>query len=185
MRTVEAGSSRNRGVRAVAAILAMLAVGAWASAQEQEAVVVDESTAEITARVAVSAGELAGSVRSLEGSLRSAAPAVGRGGVVSAEEYDALAEAGAKQQLARLADELEQLSTALASGADPAGEKALLESIARRAAALGQLGASPARVPIPPELQAELLALWNDVKALSENRPAPPPPDEIPQVAAP
>jgi hypothetical protein len=150
----------------------MLAVGAWAAAQELEAVAVDESEAEITARAAVSAGELAGSVRSLESSLRSAAPAAASGGVLSAEEYDALAEAGAKQHVAGLADELEQLSAALVSGADPTAEKVLLESVSRRAAALSQLGASPGRVPIPPELQTELIALWNDVQALSVSRAA-------------
>jgi hypothetical protein len=157
-------------VRALVAIAATLAVGARALADE--VVVADDTVAEIAARAGVSAGELAGSVRSLESSLRSAAPAAESGGVLSTEEHDALAEAGAKKQLAGLANELDQLSAALASGADPAGEKVLLENLARRAAALSQLGAGPSRIPIPPELQAELLALWRDVQALSGRRRA-------------
>jgi len=170
MRTDRATTCQVRTVHALVATVAMLAVGARALAQE--VAVADESAAEISARAEASAGELATSVRSLESSLRSAAPVAERGEVLSADQYSALVEAGAKKQLAGLANELDQLSAALASGADPAGEKALLESIAQRAGALSQLGAGPARVPIPPELQAELVALWNDVRTLSAVRPS-------------
>jgi hypothetical protein len=150
-------------------LIAMLAIGALALADE--AVVVDESTAEIAARAEESAGDLAVSVRALEGSLSSAAPAA-ESRLLSAEENDALVEAGMKQQLAGLADELDQLSAALAAGADPATEKALFTSLDRRAAALSQLGARSSRAVIPPELLAELLALRNDVRALSTGRPS-------------
>jgi hypothetical protein len=146
----------------------MVATGAPALADE--VVLADESPAEIAARAGESAGELAASVRAVESSMRSAAPAAESGEALSAEENDALVEAGMKQQLSRLADELDQLSAALASGADPATEKALLASMNRRAAALSQLGVRSSQVSIPPELVAELLVLRSDLKALSGRR---------------
>jgi len=168
MRADETGTREVAAVRALVAILATLAVGARALAGEL--VLADDAAAEIAARAGASAGGLAASVRSLESSLRTAAPVAKSGELLSTEEYDALIEAGAKKQLAGLGDELEQLSAALASGMDPEGEKILLDRLARRAAALSQVGARPSRVPIPPEMQAELLALWSDVKALSTIR---------------
>ncbi len=170
----EAGSSEIRYMWVGVAIAVILTTGARAWADE--VVPADESAAEIAARAEVSASELAGSVRSFESSLRSAPSVAASDGVLSTEEHTALVEAGMKTQLAALAGELDQLSAALASGADPAGEKVLLESLARRAAALSQLGArsSGSGVPFPPELQSELLALWSDMKALSAKRDAAP-----------
>jgi len=174
MRADEAGTSQVRAMRALVAILAMLAVGVrgWAG----EFVIADDPAAEIAAEAGTSAGELATSLRSVESSLRTAAPVANSSEALSAEQYAALAEAGAKKQLAAMADELDQLSAALAMGNDPEGEKILLESVARRAAALSLLGAGPSRIPIPPELQQELLTLWNDVRALSTTRAGEPAP---------
>jgi len=173
MRTDATGTSHVRAVRVFLAILATLAVGARALADESQ--VVDDPAAEIAAKAEASASELAASLRSLEGTLRTAAPVPENGKVLSAAENDALVEVGVKRQLAGLADALEQLSDALALGIDPNGERYLLENVARHAAALSQLGARPARVPIPPGVHTELLALWRDVEALSAKRAAAPP----------
>jgi hypothetical protein len=174
MRADEAGTRQVRAVRALVGILAMLAVGiqTWAG----EFVVADDSSAEITAKAGTSAGELATSLRSIERSLRTAAPVAYNGDALSAEEYAALAEAGAKKELAALADELDQLSAALARGNDPEGEKLLLESVGRRAGELSLLGAGPWRIPIPSGMQAELLTLWSDVRALAATRAGEPVP---------
>ena len=163
MRADRAGASRV----GILGLVAMLAI--CVSALADEVVVADESPAEIAARAEESASDLAVSVRALEGSLSSAAPAP-EGRLLSAEENDALVEAGMKQQLAGLADELDQLLAALAAGADPANEKALFASLDRRAAALSLLGARSSQGVIPPDLVAELLALRSDVKALSRSR---------------
>ena len=168
MRANESGRNQLRTVHALLAILATLAVGAGEWAGETWAA--DATAAEIAAKAEASASELAASVHSLESSLRTAPPIANEGKVLSVEENDALVEAGVKEQLAGLAGELDQLSAALASGKDLDGEKILLESLARRAAALSKLGARPSRLRIPPELHGELLALWSDVQALSVSR---------------
>ena len=166
------GRRRTRAIGVGIATAAMLATGARASTDELAPA--DESPAEIAARASESADELAASVRALEGSLSSAAPAVEGSRVLNAEENDALVEVRMKQQLAGLADDLDQLSAALASGADPAGEKVLIDRLIRRAGVISQLGARSSGVPLPPELSSDLLALRSDMKALSASLDAAP-----------
>ena len=172
-----------RATRVLLAMVAVLAAGARAAADELQ--VVDDTEVAISAKAEASATELAASLRSLGNSLRTAPPIANENKVLSAEEHDALVEAGVKAQLAGLADELELLSAALASDADPALQKALLASVNRRASSLSRLGARPARPSLPPGLHTELLALWSDVQALSATRAAPAPAADAPVEAAP
>ena len=172
MSAAEPRTHQIRTLCALIAILTTLPLAAPIRAGEVETV--EEPAAEIAARAEASASELAGSVRALERSLRTAAPVAEEGKVLSDEENDALVEAGVKRQLAGLADELDQLSAALASGKESAEAQPVLDELARRAAALSELGTRPSRVPIPSELQAELVALWRDVEALSASRVAAP-----------
>jgi hypothetical protein len=140
-----------------------------AHAIAEEAVTVEDPPVAIDDRAEASASDLAVSLRSVESTLSAAPTIAAEGRALTAQEHDALVEAGMKAQVAGLADELELLSAALASDADPAMQKVLLASINRRAAALSALGARPGRVPMPPGVQEELLTLWRDVEALSAN----------------
>jgi hypothetical protein len=142
------------------------------SAAADDALLIDAKAEEITVRAEIAASDLATSVRALEGSLSAASAVPANGRALTSEEHDALVEAGMKAQLAGLADELDLLSASLAAGADAEMQGALLESVARRAQALSELGARPASVSIPPDLQARLIALWKDVEALRTGQAA-------------
>lgn len=171
MRADEAARSQTRGAFAFLLILAMLAtLPGCPRASADELPASGETAAEIAAQAGASASELAASLRLLDNSLRSAPALAAQERALTADAHDALVEAGMKAQLAGLARELDLLSATLASGTDPEKERILLESLTRRAAALSQIGARPSRVPIPPELQTELRALWSDVTALSAAR---------------
>jgi hypothetical protein len=165
MSRARTSTSPRHAARAWLVIAAALIFAVPAAAQE--AAPVDDSPARIAARAETSASDLAGSIRSLEGTLSAAPAAAPQGRAMTAAENDALVEAGIKTQLAGLADELDLLSAALASDADPEMQRVLFRSVAARAAALSRLSARPAHVEIPSELQADLLALWRDVEALS------------------
>jgi hypothetical protein len=157
-------------MRALLAILGTLAIGTSASAVEISTT--GEPDAEVVAKAQESASELADSLRAVESSLSVAPPMSTGGEVLSKEEYQARVEAGMKQQLAGLANELDQLSAALAAGSDPGTIKALLQSARRRAGTISMLGAGPSQGAIPSEIQAEMLTLWGDVEALAGKRRA-------------
>jgi hypothetical protein len=144
--------------------LGCLAAAPVARAQESEA---DAAALEASARAQVAAGDLAASLRSVEGSLRSSEPIAAAPETLTKEDNDRLIESAVKDQLAQTADELDQLSAALAAGADPELTKALVESLSRRAASLSQLGSRTDQPLIPTEQLEALRQLWSEVQALS------------------
>jgi hypothetical protein len=177
MSRARTSTSLLNAARACLLAAAAFAFTAPAVAEDEEVAPVAEDTpVEIATRAEASTSDLAGSIRSLEGALSAAPAAAPQGRALTAAEHSALVEAGIKAQLAGLADELDLLSAALASDADPEMQKVLLRSVTRRAAALSRLAARPAQVEIPSELQADLLALWSDVEALSASLNAAPQP---------
>src|SRR5262245_14865031 len=135
-----------------------------ARAQELE---VDPAALEATAKAEVAAGELADSLRSLESTLQSTEPIVKAPETLTKDDNERLIESAAKDQLVQLADELDQLSAALASKADPELTKTLLQSLSQRAAALSELGRRTDQPLIPMEQIEALRALWSEVQALS------------------
>jgi hypothetical protein len=65
-----------------------------------------------------------------------------------------------------MAEELDQLSAALASGKDPEATTALIQGLRRRGAVLSRLGQRTNQPLIPSELQNALMQLWSDVEKL-------------------
>jgi hypothetical protein len=173
---------------ALAGILGAVALG-WAARAVDDLLTEDPTAGEpavgqpvdAAARVQEAAVELADSLRTLEGSLRAAEPVPRRAEELTAEENDRLIEAATKEQLAKLAEELDALSAALASGADPGATGPLLQGLARRAAALGELGRRTDRPLIPPEKMQRLMELWAGVRALSSAQLAGEPLPEAPE----
>jgi hypothetical protein len=143
--------------------IALLPAGA-ARAQESQ---VDTALLDANARAQIAAETLADSLRTLGGSLRSTDPIATAPEALTKEDNERLIESATKDELARLADELDQLSAALASGADPELTKVLLQSLSQRAAVLSELGRRTDQPLIPAEQIEALRELWSDVQKLS------------------
>ncbi len=138
-----------------------------AGAQEPQGTPLD---LEAVARAQVAAEDLADTLRSVEESLQSREPVAATPEALTKEDNDQLVETATKDQLARMADELDQLSAALASGAAPELTQTLVQSLSRRAAAVSELGTRTDRPLIPTEQMEALRDLWSDVQALAEDR---------------
>ncbi len=159
---------------ALGAILAVGVMGwearrAHAQVAEMAAgeIAVDDTPTDIAARAEVSASDLANSLTWVATSMRTTGPTAMADGQLTAAENDALIESAAKVQLTGMAEELDQLSTALSSGNNPEATRALLQRLRGRAAALSRLGQRTNQPLVPPELQSELMKLWSDVEKLS------------------
>jgi len=171
---LEATGVRLRAGCAAGAILAVgLAASSWAAdellAQDGGAVseVAIATPAEIAGRAEVAAVGLADSLRAIEGQLQTVPPLPKDPAAVSAEDNARQVEAAAKAQLGEMADELEQLSAALAAGASPEMTRALVASLYQHAAVLSQLGQRTDQPLLTPEQSAEVARQWQDVQALS------------------
>jgi hypothetical protein len=165
MQANEDARHRSAGLRFFAAILGALLLSWDASA-------VDETEVAVTARAESAASDLAGSLRSLSSSLRSAQPSTKPPEEFTAADNDAQIEAGAKIQIAEMAEQLDLLAAMLGAGADRDETKALVQSLTQRAATLSRLGQRTSQPLLPTEQHQALLKLWGDVEMLSASRSA-------------
>ena len=171
---MQANRRRMTKAGALGAILAVVVMGwearnagAQADALAAGEVAVDDTPADIAARAEASASDLATSLSWVATSMKTAGPTAKTSGQLTEAENDALVESAAKVQLTGMAEELDQLSAALASGQNSEATKALLQSLRRRGAVLSRLGQRSNQPLIPSELQGELMRLWSDVEKLS------------------
>jgi len=171
---MQANRRRMTKAGALGAILAVIVMGwearradAQVDVSAADGVAVDDAAVDVAARVQASASDLATSLSWVATSMRTAGPTAMADGQLTAAENDALIESAAKVQLTGMAEELDQLSAALASGQNPDATRALLQSLRRRGAVLSRLGQRTNQPLVPSELQGELMRLWSDVEKLS------------------